>query len=63
MGGPLAPLAGQVLRDRAPQRYGELRRELALSGRPTTPQSPSGELEEEGGDAEGDAAPHQLHSQ
>ena len=34
MEGPLALLTGKVLRDRAPQRCGELRRELALSGRP-----------------------------
>ena len=34
MGGPLALLTGQVLRDCAPKRHGELRRELALSGRP-----------------------------
>ena len=33
MGGSLALLTGQVLRDRAPKRYGELRRELALSRR------------------------------
>ena len=57
MGGPLALLTGQVLRDRAPQRHGELRRELALSGRPATPHPPSGESEEEGGDAEGDTFP------
>ena len=57
MGGPLAPLAGKALRDRAPQRCGELRREHAFSGRPANPPPPSGELEEEGGDAEGDASP------
>ena len=57
MEGPLAPLAGQVLRDRAPQRYGELRRELALSRRPANPPPPSGDPEEEKGDAEGDASP------
>ena len=57
MGGPLALLTGKVLRDRAPQRYGELRRELALSGRIATPQPPSGESEEDGGDAEDDASP------
>ena len=57
MGGSLAPLAGQVLRDRAPQRHGELQRELALSGRPANPPPPGGESEEEGGDAEGDASP------
>ena len=56
-GGPLAPLAGQALRDRAPKRCGELRRELAFSERPANPPSPSGESEEEGGDAEGDASP------
>ena len=43
MGGPLAPLAGKALRDRAPQRCGEIRRELAFSGRPTNPPPPSGE--------------------
>ena len=58
MGGPLAPLAGQALRDRAPQRYGELQRELAFSGRPANPPPPSGESGEEGGRRRaGDASP------
>ena len=39
------------------QRYGEFRRELTVSGRLATPPPASGESEEEGGDAEGDAPP------
>ena len=39
------------------ERCGELRRELAFSGRPANSPPPSGESGKEGGDAEGDASP------